>query len=465
MEASQAFVTETFADIEDEFCDNNDYVEVEEHEVEFVTEAVEDDGFEWPESREFDNVLDFGEEEEPEMDGEKNIECIECEFKTNRRSNYNRHIKTVHNLVRHACNSCDKYFTDRCSLARHVNSVHQKVSFECDSCTLSFTRMSNLKAHIRASHMKIKLKCPECEYNADTNQTLKRHIEAKHSNRTYICSVNGCDFRTGSKIYLKGHFSHVHEKSAHICKEPGCDYTSMTDEALKHHVKAEHLGVRVTCTHCGLQVRSRSSLLNHIRVVHMNLIQVCKICGYKCRSKSELNVHNQAEHLGIIHSCEICEYTSKRKAKLNNHIKSVHEGVRYNCTELNCGFQATTSFNLKRHVGIVHRGERVSCKMCDYSTSQMVHMKKHMAIKHINMDTSDACNNETKFIVCETLTMKDIPKNQAPVAVKDNSKESLNSEEVDDPLDEEEFRDINCENVDISSSHSVVIKVEVVAET
>ena len=47
------------------------------------------------------------------------IDCPDCEYRTNRRSNFNKHIKTVHNLVRHVCSQCDKCFTDRCSLSRH----------------------------------------------------------------------------------------------------------------------------------------------------------------------------------------------------------------------------------------------------------------------------------------------------------------------------------------------------------
>ena len=122
------YVQETFADIEDEFCDNSDYVVPKQARSETEDRICdeEDDEFSWPATDEevIGGVLQL-DEDETELDAEKNIECPDCEYRTNRRSNFNRHIKTVHNLVRHACSHCEKYFTDRCSLSRHFSSTHQ----------------------------------------------------------------------------------------------------------------------------------------------------------------------------------------------------------------------------------------------------------------------------------------------------------------------------------------------------
>ena len=121
------YVQETFADIEDEFCDNSDYVEPKQARSEAVhCEGricdEEDDEFSWPAGDELviGGVLQL-DEDEPELDIDKNIECPDCEYRTNRRSNFNRHIKTVHNLVRHVCSQCDKYFTDS-ALSMAANS-------------------------------------------------------------------------------------------------------------------------------------------------------------------------------------------------------------------------------------------------------------------------------------------------------------------------------------------------------
>ena len=165
------YVQETFADIEDEFCDNSDYVELKQAKSDLGDDGSFEDEFTWPASEEGVTVavLQLG-EDEPELDTEKNIECPDCDYRTDRRSNFNRHIKTVHNLVRHACPECDKYFTDRCSLSRHFSSTHKKVTHKCDLCPFTATRMSNLKAHMRATHYKSSFSA----VNANTSQIRVR---------------------------------------------------------------------------------------------------------------------------------------------------------------------------------------------------------------------------------------------------------------------------------------------------
>ena len=41
---------------------------------------------------------------------------------------------------------------------------------------------------------------------------------------------------------------------------------------------------------------------------------------------------------------------------------------------------------------IVHNRERVHCNYCDFSTSQSVHLKKHMSLKH-----EEECASEHSF--------------------------------------------------------------------
>ena len=104
------YVQETFADIEDEFCDNSDYIEPKQDRSETVHCEEEEDEFSWPAGDDEDligGVLQL-DEDEPELDADKNIECPDCEYRTNRRSNFNRHIKTVHNRVHHNCNFSKK---------------------------------------------------------------------------------------------------------------------------------------------------------------------------------------------------------------------------------------------------------------------------------------------------------------------------------------------------------------------
>ena len=121
----KSYVLETFADIEDEFCVNRDYVEgnrdVIETDLDCVTSEKDgdvsesfnisdEDSFEWPEDGSgcvFVRQLDI---DEVEDEGDKHIQCPDCEYATNRQSNFNRHVKTVHkySYEMNKCEYCDK---------------------------------------------------------------------------------------------------------------------------------------------------------------------------------------------------------------------------------------------------------------------------------------------------------------------------------------------------------------------
>merc|ERR1719449_150974 len=145
-----SYVLDTFADIDDEFCDNEDYIEGNQILIDSVLDCVtngrdtaeneDDDSFEWPqESKEY-VFVDQLDVYEPEEDCDKAIKCPDCEYATNRQSNFARHINTVHNLVRFHCTQCDKYFADKCSLSRHIKTCHSKILYQCDVCLFTATR-------------------------------------------------------------------------------------------------------------------------------------------------------------------------------------------------------------------------------------------------------------------------------------------------------------------------------------
>ena len=230
--------SESFTDIANEFCDDSDYTsnegflieekvsyDVEESNHEILSNCS-NDSFEWTDDSLKDSEvhidrLDF---EKVEDDIEKHIQCPDCNYRIDRQSNFNRHCKITHNMVRFFCDFCDKYFSDRCSLARHVNSRHEKKMHNCKFCPFTATRASNLKSHIKSIHFNVKHQFTECEYSSSSNQALLKHVQARHKGINCLCPVEGCNFKTLNKMYLKGHFKHVHEQNQHRCQKEGCNF-------------------------------------------------------------------------------------------------------------------------------------------------------------------------------------------------------------------------------------------------
>ena len=181
---AEFYIQDTFADIEDEFC--NEFSGAEE----LIVHNVDDDEFAWPESErtEFYNMVD---EEASDTQQQKSIHCEECDYKTSRRSNLTRHIRTAHSMLRFHCEVCEKSFSDNCSLSRHVATAHTKSSYSCSFCGFSATRPSNLKVHIEAVHSPATHRCDLCDYVGGTNQSLRRHKANRHSDRPTCCPVEG----------------------------------------------------------------------------------------------------------------------------------------------------------------------------------------------------------------------------------------------------------------------------------
>ena len=83
----------------------------------------------------------------PKHKGNKVQQCKFCGKKVPR---LNRHIRLVHEEKKrpHACNLCDKAFTQNVHLTQHIAEIHEKLKPHiCDLCNASFGRKSHLMRH------------------------------------------------------------------------------------------------------------------------------------------------------------------------------------------------------------------------------------------------------------------------------------------------------------------------------
>ena len=83
--------------------------------------------------------------------------------------------------------------------------------------------------------------------------------------------------------------------------------------------------------------------------------------------------------------------------------------VRFPCNQ--CGFSATTGFNLKRHIESQHEGIRYPCDQCDYKATQPLLLKKHKMRRHLkNLKTPDSKDPGQKEMLDENATEVDMQK-------------------------------------------------------
>ena len=229
---------------------------------------------------------------------------------------------------------------------------------------------------------------------------LKRHIERIHFGKT--------DFPV-RRARKRGQ-NEIREQK---CDE--CDYKTTTTTDLKHHKQSEHGNVKFPCNICEYQGKSERTLSAHKRTTHSIMKYFCEFCPYKTGVNGKRNflhhikykhgdgvapkiyscgmceatfVHSKsiAQHVKIIHegfriSCNMCEYKTTQKIHLKTHMNSVHLKIKdYACSE--CGNAFSSKYHLSDHIKAVHLKEKLKCPQCDFETTHKSYIRTHILVKH-----------------------------------------------------------------------------------
>merc|ERR1712130_480111 len=179
--------------------------------------------------------------EEPTSTSSLRYSCKFCDYKTDKKSNHDSHIKFVHFKARDPCPECGK-------------------------------QIANLSQHLRVAHKifkssKAEQKCPMCDKQF---LNLESHLQKAHNVKTqseHVCSV--CYKVFSKKDHLQRHEGLVHlgvKKICHICNK---EFSN-----LEKHVKSKH----------SMESGSKPVLLS------------CDFCSQTFTKKSDLNAHNESVH-------------------------------------------------------------------------------------------------------------------------------------------------------------------------
>ncbi len=85
---------------------------------------------------------------------QEEFECVECDYKTFRKSNLTQHVKTVHQRVKDfGCDRCEYRSARRSNVAYHIKTVHENVKdYECSFCNFKSARKYNVVQHAERVH-------------------------------------------------------------------------------------------------------------------------------------------------------------------------------------------------------------------------------------------------------------------------------------------------------------------------
>ena len=110
----------------------------------------------------------------------KAYKCQQCDYQATDISNFNRHVKTIHEGIKYPCQHCDYQATRLDHLQIHIKTKHEGIRYPCEQCDYKATTPINLKIHTEFKHEGIKYPCQQCDYRATLAKNLRRHIMSKH---------------------------------------------------------------------------------------------------------------------------------------------------------------------------------------------------------------------------------------------------------------------------------------------
>ena len=182
------------------------------------------------------NLLVHGDQKE--VSEEKSIDLLQCprcpatfsKANSGNRS-LNRHIQSIHKMLRFTCNLCDKTFGRKDTLKIHKKRAHSNskglinnVEMHNDDELLPGNKLvhnNNVVSRKKISTTESSLEhpagdriqCPECpatfsKANSEGNNSLNRHLQTLHSKIRFTCDLCGKSF--GRKDSLKLHKNRIH---------------------------------------------------------------------------------------------------------------------------------------------------------------------------------------------------------------------------------------------------------------
>lgn len=202
--------------------------------------------------------------------------CPECSLQFQFLSQFNAHLRTHRQNIIHECTICNKRFARPKYLAAHMRDIHQEI--DCAECGETFRKRSDFDRHVNTVHLKLIQHGPTvaCDICGEAVEKIKhqQHLKTAHNIVKEIkCKICFMLFKMPS--YLKSHHDAVHLGiKNHECRECGKKFSKMS--GMKKHRVQVHLKIKDFKCECGKEFHDKYRMRKHMRV-HLKAATTVKL--------------------------------------------------------------------------------------------------------------------------------------------------------------------------------------------
>ncbi|XP_067009656.2 zinc finger protein 883 isoform X2 [Anabrus simplex] len=182
----------------------------------------------------------------------------------------------------------------------------------------------------------------------------------------------------------------IHPKECDICGKP---YTVMRH--LMVHLKTHHSTIPYPCKFCDKGYYVRNELLSHMRCHTAEWQYRCELCMKPFFCSSGLSLHAARSHPGENHQCTICYARFTTKSDLQAHIATHKKALPFKCMFCMSAFGVQNI--LMRHIRR-HPGEPpFTCNRCGVTCADGRESIQHAFSHEVESDSA----GESQIVKCE----------------------------------------------------------------
>lgn len=207
-------------------------------------------------------------------------------------------------------------------------------------------------------------------------KTISIHLKSDHSERVYVCSICGLDFRKRNPYndHMDEHLAATAD-GTYECEI--CNVSFSDARQFRIHKKTHNATVKIwPCKACGKKYSSKNLLDEHMNMHTGARPYKCPHCTKDFASKytltAHMKIHNDRKRP---FECKVCGKSFFSNQNLTQHVRT-HTGVKeYECDVCNKKFGS--QHNLEVHK-IVHTGHKpFICRTCGKAFARRAEIKDH----------------------------------------------------------------------------------------